>query len=296
MRAGAVKGEREDAGAQEDGEDLVEFGADEDEVLGEIVPERAGNDGRAARFHGVEHHEEPARRRHDPLSEDEARIEPQRPDRDEDEDVREGRDLEIEGRGFAVGEVEGPDHAVEEHHVGEHRGDQQPARKVAAVGRDETQERERAVGGEDHRHGLEDRVHRVAGARRERVERGEDGGDGELDPADQPLGALFLCDDELADAGGHPCHLPLADAEVAEEARRQCGVSGHGPYPLETVVRTIADLPPQIAIALATPRARVAAPQALAGRGSSLRAAAQLRARRPMATTRAPALRRCEPG
>ena len=81
-----------------------------------IIGFRRGSD-------GVQGHQCPPDGGGKPHDDDRQRLEPERPDGDEEEDEEEGRCLEIEGGRLLVLEMEAPDEAVEERHVGEDEAD-----------------------------------------------------------------------------------------------------------------------------------------------------------------------------
>ena len=134
--ARAGDGDGEDPGHDQHRDHLVELRPEQDAVRGHVLDIVAGDHrivGRHAR--GVEHHQQPSERRHRAGEQHVPRLEPQRPQRDEDEDVEQGGHLEIERRGLPVLDVDAPDEREQQHHVDDDRDVEQPVRQLRAGGR-----------------------------------------------------------------------------------------------------------------------------------------------------------------
>ena len=125
--------QRQDAGDHQDRDDLVDLGADQHEVAGQVGDVVAGNR-RVPSGSETRHtnHSEPADRGRAACGKHEARLEAQRAQRDEDEDIHDRRRLQVEGGRLHVLDVEAPDHGVEEQHVEEDRDIDGPVRNAAA--------------------------------------------------------------------------------------------------------------------------------------------------------------------
>ena len=198
--AGAGDRQSDQSGHQADRDHLVDLRAPQDRrrshVDDEIPRDRhAVLSGKS----GVEDQRQPARSRRGAGDHDIDRLHPQRTQRDEDEDVEKGWRLEIEGGRLAVLDMEAPDQAQQQGHVGQDRCDLDRCRDRSTPGEAELRHRKSGIGRQRPRDRHERRVcgRRASG---QCVEGDEDRAQHELDDAHQDVAAMLLGAKFLPDA------------------------------------------------------------------------------------------------
>ena len=196
----------ENAGDEEEGQNLVNFAADQDiarvEVVDVVARDLAGNRRHVER---IDEQDKPSGDRRGARHQNVPRIKSQGAQRDQNEEVEHGRHLERKARGLGVLQVEAPDRHQQHGDVDHDRCDDHPVGQAPGMCEDETYHREEEVSAERPRHRFE---HGVFGKRlgRERVEHGEKDDADHLHPADQHLAvgliAGYLAPDTLGQVTG----------------------------------------------------------------------------------------------
>ena len=138
----------------------------------------------------------------------------QRPERDEDEHVKQRRRLEIEGRRLLILEMEAPDQQHQQADVDDDGDEDEPAGQPPCVGQRQAHQREAEVAGEHVRDRHERRAR--GGLGRDRVKREEEADQRQLRPADQDLGSGLLALDGSADPPGQLAADRFAEDEVCD--------------------------------------------------------------------------------
>ncbi|MGE0613934.1 MAG: hypothetical protein AB7O70_16465 [Hyphomicrobiales bacterium] len=218
--------QRQHEGHRQDGDDLVELRAQQDGVAGEILHVVARDHGvlRIVADH-VEHHRQPAERRGGPRRQHEARLEAQRPERDEDEHIEQRGRLQHEGGRLLILDMEADDQRHQQHHVHHDGQIHRPVRQPALQGPQQAHQGEDEIAAE-HIGNRRERGSRVR-LGRDGIERPEQDDDGELDDLDEHFAGVVLPDD------GHDHALRQAAqacprAHVAAQLRQQFPSPGHG--------------------------------------------------------------------
>ena len=198
---GSCDGDGEDRRHRHHDDDLVDLGADQDPRAVDIVDEAAGDRAGAVHRDGMNDQQHPAERGNEAGEQHPDRLEAQRPERDEDEDVEDRRCLEGEGLRLLVLQMERPDQDIEQRHVGEKRGEQEQLRQRGTIGQVEAQQRQAEIGAEAERH--EAARHGIDRLGRDEIEAEDEGAEGELHPAGEPLAGGVKPHDVGHDAGGN---------------------------------------------------------------------------------------------
>ena len=210
--ARAVDGDGDDRGDQQDRDDLVEFRADQHRVVGHVIDVVAGHHLGAGGIDRVSRQPGPARGGDQPGGDDIARLEPQRPQRDEDEHIQQRRRFQVEGRRLLVLQMEAPDQAEQQAHVEHDRQVQHRRADRAAIGKREPDKGEEEIDAERPRHRRKIHIRRE-GLGRCRIEQPENHHHGKLEPADQAFGRVLLGRDARHDPRGQPGKPDIGIAE-----------------------------------------------------------------------------------
>ena len=218
--------QRDHACHEGDRDDLVDLGPPEDRRRRHVDDEIPGHRHLAFAGHRrIGDQDEPPGRSRRARDHDVAGLHPQGSQRDEDEDIKQGWRLEVEGRGLAILDMEAPDQAQQQRHVGEDRSHLERCGDRPAAGEVELGDREPGIGRQRPGDRHEWRVRRRR-APRQRVEGDEDRAQHQLDDAHQDVAAMLLGAD-------FPTHafrnflLPDAVAEDVDDQRAHRVPAGH---------------------------------------------------------------------
>jgi hypothetical protein len=189
-------------------------------VVGHVINIVAGHHLGPGGIDRVSRQPGPARGGDQPGGDDIARLEPQRPQRDEDEHIQQRRRFQIEGRRLLVLQVEAPDQAEQQAHVEHDRQVQHRRADRAAIGKTEPDNCEKEI--EAERPGHRRKIHiRREGLGRCRIEQPEDHHHRKLEPADQAFGRVLLSRDARQDPRGQTVEPGVGIAEP----KHGCGVT-----------------------------------------------------------------------